>query len=52
MIDSVLKINPLKYKIKDLDEETIIGNFMKYNCCWVNYKWVIIQTVIFEKKSR
>ena len=18
---------------------------MKYNCCWVNYKWVIIQTV-------
>ena len=27
MIDSVLKINPLKYKIKDLDEETIIGNF-------------------------
>ena len=27
MIDSVFKINPLKYKIKDLDEETIIGNF-------------------------
>ena len=27
IIDSVLKINPSAYKIKDLNEEKIIGNF-------------------------
>ena len=29
VIDSVLKINPWTYKIKDLNGEKIIGNFSK-----------------------
>ena len=34
VIDSVLKTNLWTYKIKDLNEETIIGSFYeKKNCC-------------------
>ena len=33
IIDSVLKTNPWTYKSKDCNGETIIGNFMKNNCC-------------------
>ena len=31
--DSVLKINPWTYTVKDLRGEKIIGSFMKKNCC-------------------
>ena len=40
VIDSMLKIIPWTYKMKDLNGE--MGVFMKKNCFWVNYKWVII----------
>ena len=50
----LVKNNSWRNKIKDLNWEKIIGVFMKKNCCWVNYKWVIIQnqTVILEIKSK
>ena len=41
MVDPELKTIPWKYKIKDLNSETIIGSFYKKNCCLVNCKWVI-----------
>ena len=31
--DSVLKIKPWTYTVKDLRGEKIIGSFMKKNCC-------------------
>ena len=54
IIDSAVKTNSWTNKIEDLNGENIIGIFMKKNCCWVNYKWVIIQkqTVILEIKSK
>ena len=50
IIHTVLKANPWIYEIKDLKGEKIIEK----NCCWVSYKWVIIQnqTVISEIKSK
>ena len=53
VVDSVLKSNPWPYKIKGLHGETIIGSFYGNNCCWMNYKRVIIknQTAILEIKS-
>ena len=33
IVNSVLKTNPWSYKIKYLNGEKIIGNFMKKNCC-------------------
>ena len=53
IINTVLKTNPWTYKIKDVKEEKIIGNFL-WKRYWVNYNWVIIpnQTVILEIKSQ
>ena len=38
------------HKIKDLNGEKKYEAFMKKDCCWVNYNWVIIkkQTVVLE----
>ena len=33
IINSVLKTNPWTYKIKDLNEEKIIGSFHEKKCC-------------------
>ena len=54
IVDSVFKTNPLTYKIKDLNREKIIRSFMKNNCCWFYYIWVIIQNqiVILVIKSK
>ena len=43
IVDSVSKTNPWTYKVKDLNRVKIIASFLKKNCCWLNYKWVIIQ---------
>ena len=43
VIDSVLKNDPWRYKIKHLNETKLWETFMKKKCCWVNYKWVMIQ---------
>ena len=53
-IHSVLKINPWTCKIKKLNGEQIKETFYQKNCCWVNYKWVIIEnhTFILEKNSK
>ena len=52
-IDS-LKTIPWTWKIKDLNEKKWLEVFMKRNCCWVYYKWVIIknQIVILKIKSK
>ena len=46
VIDYVLKTNHWTYEIKDLNKEKIMRRFSKKKCCWVNYKWVIIQNQI------
>ena len=42
------------YKIKDLNGEKNEKPLWKKICCWINYKWVIIQNqgAILEIKSK
>ena len=55
VIDSVLKTNLWRYKIKDLNGETTIGSFYIKELLLIKfYNWVIIhsQTVILEINSK
>ena len=62
IINSALKTNPPTwrfkdlngFKLEDLNGEKLIVIFRKKNCCWVCYKWVIIQNqeVILKIKSK